>query len=97
MSDAPRLNALQVYQSESPSKWVEERYYNALLAELRTTETAWALADGKAQVLELTNTKLAQELGTLRTPTGELAIRPGRCTCTIKTATMRCDYCGKEA
>jgi hypothetical protein len=97
MSDVPRLSALEVYKAESPSKWVEERYYNARMAELRTMETQWAQADGRAHVLELTNTRLAQELGELRTPKRELAIHPGRCTCTIKTTTMRCDYCGKEA
>lgn len=97
MNSIPRLSAVEVYRLGTPTKWVEEGHFNAIVAELRNLETAFALADGKAQVLERTNTKLAQELGELRAPKHELAIVPGRCTCAIKSSTMRCDNCGKEA
>jgi hypothetical protein len=87
---------LEVYKIGEPVRWVREGHYAALLDRLYKSETMRAEIDGKLAVCQATNTKLAQELAALKMPVPGLAIQAGKCTCTVKTATRRCDNCGKE-
>jgi hypothetical protein len=80
------------------SVWVEAGFYSGLLAELNTLKGAHNEDQAAVHVLKEENAKLAHELTHAKGwfPR-QIALQSGRCECTVKSKTVRCDHCGKEA